>query len=145
MRSRLQLPIAPGKKLAALVCLLAVILLWSPLWATAWQAHGMACCNDGLCLAHGKPTLPPVKAQTRSGECEHADSPQRTEAITCSISCCHETPSSFTNAILFLIPQPAALSQPAQSVAAVSVLALSEFCQSLEPLPPPPRAPFCSL
>ena len=35
MRSRLQLPIAPEKKLAALVCLLAVILLFgaAPLYA----------------------------------------------------------------------------------------------------------------
>src|ERR1700745_2144153 len=120
MRGSLHLPIAWGKKLAALVCLLAVLLLWSPLWPAAWLAHGMACCNDGLCLARGKPAPPPAKSQNPSEECEHSGS-HHAGSMSCSISCCHETPISLSSAVLFLIPQSVALSGPAQSAAAVSV------------------------
>lgn len=146
MRQSLHSPTALGRKLVALVCFLAVVLLWSPLWAAAWQANTMACCNDGLCPAHGKPASSiPEKQQSAAQECEHQGGSQHTGNMNCSMSCCHETPVSFTTAILFLLPEPTILSQPAQSVATVSVLAASKCFQSLEPLAPPPRASFYSL
>jgi hypothetical protein len=79
-------------------------------------------------------------------ECEHpSGSPKHGGMMNCSLSCCHENNVSVTNAIIFVLPEPAILSQPAQSMAAPHVLAPVEFAQSLEPLSPPPRGSFFSL
>jgi hypothetical protein len=138
-------PGSAGRRLAAVVCLLAVVSLWSPLWATAWQANGMACCNGGLCPAHGKHPLT-IPAQNAPEECErHGGISEPTGSMNCTLSCCQETPASFTGALLFLMPQPTILSQPDHSAATISVLPPSEFFQSLEPLAPPPRAASFSL
>ena len=64
MRHSLHRPIAPGNRLRACVCLLAVLLLWTPLWAAAWQTHNMSCCTDGMCPLHGHahPAVPKPQA-----------------------------------------------------------------------------------
>jgi len=142
MRQLLPYPGSAGRKPLALVCLLAVVLLWSPLWAAAWQAYHMDCCNGRLCPAHSRTARTvPTKPQTTSEECEHhGGNSQPSGNMHCSMTCCHEAPVSFTSSTLFLVPQPAALSQPAELVAGVSLLAPSGLFHSLEPLSPPPRA-----
>jgi hypothetical protein len=59
--------------------------------------------------------------------------------MNCSMSCCHETTASFAAAIVFLLPLPALLSQPAPVVASPRLVSASEFVRSIEPLSPPPR------
>ena len=146
MRQSLHVPLAPGRKLAATVCLLAVVLLWTPLWAADWQAHGMACCNAGLCPAHRKPATTPVPPQNSSEDCDHHSIASRpTGNVNCTMSCCRDASVSFTNAIVFLLPQPTLLSQPGSLLAAVSIFIPSESGQVAKPLSPPPRSLPASL
>jgi hypothetical protein len=151
MRHSLHFPIAPGRKIAAWVCLSAVLLLWTPLWGAAWQANGMACCGGGLCPAHGhaqanRPASPHTPIAGAPIECEHhAGSPKHSGTTSCSLSCCHENNVSLANSAIFVLPQPAILSHLAQSTAASLSVAPSEFVQSSEPLSPPPRISLFSL
>src|ERR1700739_243126 len=99
-------PIAPGRKLGAWVCLLATVMLWAPMWAAAWQANSMACCNGTMCLAHGhsKPDHPSPRRATPSEtpmDCEHHSGSGLT---SCSMSCCQESTHALTAAMIFVLP-----------------------------------------
>lgn len=139
--------ITPFKRFAASVCLLAVILIWSPLWATALEANGMACCAGGMCAAHShsQPNSARPK-QTKSAEapmdCEHHGGSGMT---SCAMSCCPETIHSFTASITFVLPAPSILSAPFQSMAGPVGRASTEFVLTFEPLSPPPRTSLLSL
>ncbi len=63
----------------------------------------------------------------------------------CSMSCCHESSHSFLSAVIFVLPEPAIVSQPAQAMSAPVDFAPMEFVRSFEPLSPPPRASLISL
>jgi len=147
MKRSLQVPIAPGRKIGAWVCLLALALLWTPLWAAAWQAHGMECCEGGMCAAHGHTksnrTQPQQSGPSKAPmNCEHHGAGG---ISSCSISCCHESNSSFAVATIFVLPVPTTISQPAQGMAAFSYFARSESLLKFEPLSPPPRSSLFSL
>lgn len=147
MRRSLHVPSAPGRTFGAVLCLIAVILLWAPVWASAWQTNGMACCSGGMCMAHGhsKTNQPPTQ-QAASGQspmdCEHHGG---SALANCSMSCCHESNPSLATAVIFLLPEAAIISRPTQAIAAPANFAPTEFVQSFEPLSPPPRVAFFSL
>lgn len=150
MRHSLHIPIAPGRKLAAWVCLLAVLLLWSPLWAAAWQADGMACCSGGLCPAHGHTGAVQLPAQQAPPsqtpmECDHHGSQKHSRTITCSMSCCHESANSFLAAVIFLLPAPAMIFQANVASAAPAQLIPAGSVPSFEPPSPPPRTSLLSV
>jgi len=117
------------------------------MWAAAWQADGMACCDGGMCAAHGhsKPN------HSRPQQATHQDSPMDCEhhggsgTATCSLSCCRESSPSLTSAMIFVLPAPTTVSQPAQAMAAPANFVPAEFVQSFEPLSPPPRLSLFSL
>jgi hypothetical protein len=145
MRRSLQVPCAPGRMFSAVVCLVAVVLLWGPLWASAW--HGMTCCNGGMCPIHGHSTPNQPRPQRTAPEktpieCEHHGGIGLTN---CSMSCSHESSPFLTTAVIFLLPDPVAISQPARAMAAPSNFSPAEFGQSFEPLSPPPRFVLFSL
>ena len=147
MKTLRHFPIAPGRILGAWLCLLAVVLLWSPIYAAAWQAQGMACCSGGLCAAHGHPKQGQShQHQPRTSEtpmdCEHHGD---NTLMVCSMSCCHQSSSSLTTAVIFLLPEPAIVSRPAVALASPSNLAPPEFVQSFDPPSPPPRTLISSL
>src|SRR3984893_18398474 len=84
---------APGRKLGACVCLVAVMLLWAPAWASALQAAGMGCCDGAMCPLHGHA---PKKSSgdTNSAKdapmagCEHNG---RQAALDCTMASCHSS------------------------------------------------------
>jgi hypothetical protein len=136
-----------ARKFGAWVCLLAVVLLWTPLWATAWQTNAMACCSDGLCPARG---LRHMKAGQTEGQapappetstdCEHHSAKNgQSGLMKCSISCCHETATSFTTGVVFVLPPSAILSHPWPVAASPVIVSASKFAWPIEPLSPPPR------
>jgi hypothetical protein len=140
-------PIAPGRKLGVGVCLLAVMLLWVPLWAAALHADGMGCCTDGFCPVHGHQKSDQAAAgQSRPAEapmeCEHhgGTSQNHTGTMKCSMSCCHESGNSLMAAVTFILPPPTAIALPASATAAPIEPSPSESLQSIKPLSPPPRA-----
>jgi len=146
MKRLLHVPVAPGRIFSAWVCLLAVLLLWVPMWAAAWQAGGMACCNGGMCPAHraaktnhagprqaSAPEAPmDCEHHSRSGKGHHG-------MMSCSMSCCHESSHVLAAAVIFVLPEPAALSLPMETMAAPREFAPTEFVRAFEPPFPPPR------
>src|SRR5215469_1056196 len=140
--------IAPGRKMGAWVCLLAVILLWAPLWAVALEANGIGCCIAGFCT-HGPrgqqragqaPPVQPASAET-SMACEHhgGATQNKPDAMKCSMSCCHETSAAMAAAIVFVLPSTTSLSAPLGAAGSSPELTATEFMQSIQPLSPPPR------
>ena len=144
MRPSLHLPIAPGKKIAASVCLLAVLLLWAPAGAAAFQSHQMDCCADGLCAAHGHhykssgrtshPTQAPLDCD------QHHSSSTNFDLASCSLSCCHDSDHPTTAAAIFVLPAPTQIAEPALTLSVPPLLALTNFAHISDPLAPPPRA-----
>lgn len=123
------------------MCLVATVLLWAPMWAAAWQANGMACCEGGMCAAHGHPGTKQPKPQLTAPKeslmnCAHHG---ESEIVNCSMSCGHDSRSSLTTAVIFVLPVPAAISKPTQASAALTFFAPTAFVPSYDPLSPPPR------
>jgi hypothetical protein len=136
-----------GKRMAASFCLLAVILLWSPLWAAALESNGIGCCGGLMCAAHGhaKPNHaqpPETKPAEAPMECEHHGG---SGISSCTMSCCAENGPAFTSPINFVAPKPTVISAPAQALAAPATLAATGFVLTFEPLSPPPRTFLLSL
>ena len=143
MRPSLQLPIAPGKRLAASFCLLAVLLIWAPAWAAALQSHHMDCCADGLCPAHGhhsKPSEPASHPAQSPMDCDHHDgSPKTSGLMPCSLACCHDSDHATTTATIFVLPAPTQIAKPAVALTPLLQPALTNFAYVSDPLSPPPR------
>jgi hypothetical protein len=144
MKELHRFPIAPGRKIGAWVCLIAALLLWSPLWAVAWQAHGMDCCTDGMCAAHGHTNSAPHHPRHSPSpaiptNCEHSN---ETELMQCSISCCPESENthSVTTAITFVLPYPLFVAEPTVTPNSAFPHTPPEFVQSFKPPSPPPRS-----
>ncbi len=97
---------APGRRLGACVCLVAVMLLWAPVWASALQAAGMGCCDGSMCPLHGRAPKKssgdsnPAKDASMAG-CEHHG---RKAAMDCSMACCHPKDPVVTGAVVFVVP-----------------------------------------
>jgi hypothetical protein len=139
MRTGLQMRIDMARKLGACVCLLAIFILWTPLWAAAWQANGMACCQDGQCPAtlHKQAMPAPPAASEPSAECEHHKGSG--SAMACSMSCCHQTETSLAATAIFVLPARTAISYFVQATSGPEQIGLHAFVPSFEPLSPPPR------
>ncbi len=148
MRCSPHLPIAPGKKLAASLCLIATLLLWAPAWATALQSHQMDCCAGGMCAAHGhrSQSSKPAAQPASSMDCDHHDGSQQSSGVTpCSLSCCHDSDHPGTTAAIFVLPTPTHIAEPASVQASDPLPQLTAFARSSEPLSPPPRVVSLSL
>ena len=143
MKTSFHVPIAPGRKCAASACLLALLLLWAPMWAAALSANGLGCCNGAICAARGHSAANQgnVGGTTERSEqpmqCKHA---QRGSAVTCDMSCCHQSTPTFLASIHFVLPSPNLLCQPQRAVPAACTLKIAEVFLSSEPASPPPRA-----
>ncbi|HEV8075850.1 MAG TPA: hypothetical protein VGP66_08365 [Candidatus Acidoferrum sp.] len=138
---------APGRRLGAFVCLVAVMLLWAPAWASALQAVGVGCCDGAMCPLHGhapkksSSDSSPAKNASMAG-CEHH---ARKAARDCSMACCHPKDPVVTGAIVFVLPSAAALSTPHLIGPPAPVLASSASSFVFDPASPPPRPLLLSL
>ncbi len=140
------IPIAPGK-LGAWVCLVAVVLLWAPMWAAAWPTDGMDCCKNGLCMALAHSQSNPARPQQAGAkespmDCAHHGG---SGMANCSMSCCHERSQILAAPAIFVTPEPATIGQPSEATIAAGTFAPKEFVQSFAPPSPPPRTPLVSL
>jgi len=140
-RSR-TIPIAPGK-MGAWVCLMAVALLWAPMWATAWQTDGMDCCKGGMCMAHRHSKLEPARPQQTGAaetpmDCQHHGG---SGMSNCSMACCQESSHTLATPAIFVMPEPTTIGQPSEATLATGNFAATGFVQSFAPLTPPPRRP----
>jgi hypothetical protein len=138
---------ALGRKLGAYVCLVAVMLVWAPAWASALQAAGMACCDGAMCPLHGHS---PKKSSgdTNSAKdapmagCEHHG---RKAAMDCTAACCHPVDPAVTGAIVFVLPSPSMVFAPLLVGSPTPTLFSSANSFVFDPASPPPRSLLLSL
>jgi hypothetical protein len=138
---------APGRKLGACVCLVAVILLWAPAWASALQAVGMGCCDGAMCPLHGHE---PKKSSGDTNQakdapmagCEHHG---RKATMDCSMACCHPSDPVVTGAIVFVLPSSPIVSVPLFSGASETRILSQVNSPVFDPASPPPRTLLLSL
>jgi len=143
MFASLAFPIAPGRKVGACVCLLAVLLLWTPAWAMALQSHQMDCCSGGMCAAHSHRSKSNDPAPI---DCDHHGGSQKTSGLAdCSMSCCQSPERPAAIGTVFVLPLPAQISVPVVGVASHPQLTLTAFAHTPEPITPPPRPSFLPL
>jgi hypothetical protein len=138
---------APGRRLGACVCLVAVMLLWAPAWAAALQATGMVCCDGAMCPLHGhapKKSLhetSPAKNASMA-ECDHH---VRQAAMDCTMACCHPKDPVVTGAAVFVVPGIVAISAPILLGPPIRTLATSANSFVFDPVSPPPRTILLNL
>ena len=138
---------APARRLRACVCLVAVMLLWAPVWASALQAAGMGCCDGAMCPLHG-PAPKKSSSNTNSAkdmpmtDCEHHG---RKTAMDCSMACCHPKDPVVTGVVVFVLPSAAAISAPFLIGPSATVLSSSASSVVFDPASPPPRTLSLSL
>ena len=133
--------------MGAWVCLVAVALLWTPLWAMAWQTDGMDCCKGGMCMAHRHSKPEPARPQQNGAKetpmsCEHHGA---SGMSSCPMSCCPEKGHTLAAPAIFVMPEATAICLPSPTTTAPNNFAAHEFAQFFEPLSPPPRMPLFSL
>jgi len=138
MAPSISFPIAPGKKIGAWVCLIAALLLWSPLWAAAWQSRSMSCCDGGMCPIHQHSKQSPSHPHHSPAApvtCEHHS---ESGMIPCSMSCCQTEDRSFVASIVFVLPHALVFSGSPRFDAPLNV---SSACAVLPAIAPPDRPP----
>jgi len=139
MNRSLRAPIAPVRTAGACVCLIAVLLLWTPMWASAWMARGTACCAGNICAVHGHgKTNSPRKSEATKNEmeCEHP----RGAGVACSMSCCHKEGASLVSSSVYVLPEPVEISAPPETVNSTVALKHEEVLQVFAPPSPPPKS-----
>ena len=142
MQTKRDIPIAP-RKMGAWVCLVAVVLLWTPLWAAAWQDKGMACCHGNMCAAHGHAMArnssrdAGVTQESAPMDCGH----EKHAGLTmCGTNCCRDEGSSIVAAVIFVMPKPVQISGPAETSRACEQAQGAITPLLFEPPSPPPRS-----
>jgi len=132
---------APGRRLGACVCLVAVMLLWAPAWVSALQAAGIGCCDGAMCPLH-RHAPKKSSGDTNSAKdvpmagCEHHG---RKAAMDCSMACCHPTDPVVAGAIVFVVPSAAAISAPLFRGSPTPGLSSSMNSLVFDLASPPPR------
>jgi hypothetical protein len=138
---------APGRKLRACVCLVAVMLLWAPAWLPALQAAGMTCCDGAMCPLHGhgpKKSSGDANAAKDApmAGCEHNG---RKAALDCTMASCHPSDPAVTGAIVFVLPNIVEISVPLLTGPPAPTLAWSASSLIFDLVSPPPRTLLLSL
>jgi hypothetical protein len=132
MSTSRQFPIAPGRKMGAWVCLVAALLLWSPLWAAAIQAAGMSCCEGGMCPAHHHQPRQ-ADSQETPMTCEHNGASQ------CSMSHSQSEGKTFVAAMVFILPAALLHSRLSLVVTPLKISVDGEIPSAVAPPDHPPR------
>jgi hypothetical protein len=139
MSRSLHAPIAPGRSAGACVCLLAVLLLWAPMWASAWMARVTACCTGNMCAVHGhgKTSSPGKSEATKNDmECQH---PRGAGMVACGMSCYHKEAASPVTSSVYVLPEPVDVWAPPETVNSTVASKHEEVLQVFAPPSPPPK------
>jgi len=101
---------APGRRLGACVCLVALMLLWAPAWASALQAAGIGCCDGAMCPLHGHA---PKKSSSDAGAAKDAQPPvcehHGKAAMDCTMGVLPSHGSGCDRCDYFVLPSPVAI------------------------------------
>ena len=119
----------------AVLCLLAVALLYAPLGGAAWFVYTGACCSTGQCPIHGHHHSQTPSDPEHAMDCGH----DMAAAAQCCMSCCHNPDRPAAAPAIFVLPTPVTVSVPTNFEVLVPALASTNTFHSIEPLSPPPR------
>jgi hypothetical protein len=123
-----------GHKVAALFCLLAVVLLQAPFARAAWFTSTICCMGDHCPIPshHHKSTTAESEMPM---DCGHHSS----KASNCTMSCCKTSDDAAIDISQFLVPAPHGSLFLERAVTAVPHIAPQMLSRSEEPQSPPPR------
>jgi hypothetical protein len=125
----------------AWLCLAAVVILWMPVLAAAWNAHVMACCDGKMCTTqghrHSKPTEKPSGEAAAPMDCGHS---QNASTMSCAMSCCHEQEQFTSAGTIFVLPEAAPRAELSLAESSVLLPDAKQIASLFGPLSPPPRS-----
>jgi hypothetical protein len=133
-----KLPSSTRRRLSALVCLVALMLVNSQIAASAAMAITGTCCSGDQCPIHGNHHHP-QKTDNPPMDCGHGEHNLST-IVNCSMSCCDNTEQPAVHGNLFLLT---ALSV-STSLTRLSEISFAHPTTNLSPafapLAPPPKS-----
>jgi hypothetical protein len=128
-------PQSRARSFFALLCLLAVVLLYAPLGGAAWSLYSTACCTTKECPIKGHDAKHSPAAPQHAMDCSH-DMPAMS---TCTMSCCHNADRPALAPVIFVLPSPFTVSVATSFEAFVPLPELQSTAIAFPPLSPPPR------
>src|SRR5690348_15899054 len=122
---------------AALFCLLALSLVYSPLATPLWLHSSASCCASGVCPRHGHAHKAPASSAGMPMDCGH----DMSRISSCSLACC-QAPSPVALAGHFFVMPPAPVARYVACLAPFSAsFSAAPLSPALDPPYPPPRDP----
>ena len=124
------------RSLFAMVCLLAVALLYAPFGAAAWAVYAKACCTSRVqCPIHGHHKTQASANSEHAMHCAH----EMAGMAQCSMSCCQNPDRPAVAPALFVLSAPVTVSVAATFEPVAALSDLQNVFNSSEPPFLPPR------
>jgi len=124
-----------SRKLAALVCLLAVLLLQAPFARAAWLSSSMACCMGDHCPVPGHHHKNASSGNDAPMDCGH----NMSHMSNCKISCCNLADETAINVAQFVMPDSQILSSLELAFPFAPPSSPQMISRADKPQSPPPR------
>jgi hypothetical protein len=133
------------RSISAVICVFAVVFLYTPHAVAAWMAYGAPCCASGQCpIKEHHHRQAPVgdanQANSNQADSYHMDcGHEMASMMDCSMSCCNHSETRAVATAIFVLPLAFEFSAPSSSTSAIVSLHSQDSLRSIEPLSPPPR------
>ncbi|HYK39612.1 MAG TPA: hypothetical protein VEU98_06275 [Candidatus Eremiobacteraceae bacterium] len=127
------------RRLAALFCLLAVVLLQAPFARAVWMTSSMACCMGDQCTIpahHHKGQTPQMKQSDMPMDCDR----DMAKVSDCKMSCCKTSDETVIDVAQFVVPHLQISLAPLAATSGVGHLAPQKISRSEKPQSPPPKS-----
>ena len=127
-----------SRRLAAVACLFAVLLLQVPFAQGAWMSS-MACCMTGQCPIpghHHQKQPQQSQANDMPMDCGH----DMSHMSDCKMSCCKTSDETSINIAQFVMPDLQITLEPLAATPQVSCFAPQMISRSEKPQSPPPKS-----
>jgi len=124
------------RRLAALVCLLAVLLLQAPFARAAWQSSSMGCCMSRHCPIPGHHHKNAHAKEDMPMDCGHGMNHQ----ADCKISCCKTTDETAISIAQFVLPGARVVLSSHAASPDASRFVTQLISRSEKPQSPPPKS-----
>jgi hypothetical protein len=126
------------QRLSALVCLVALMLMYGRIATSTVMAVTGACCSGDQCPIHGN-RHHSQKSEETPMDCGH-NGHVMSKTDSCTMSCCHNVEQSTVLGNLFLL-DPGSLSTSLAPLSAASLAhAATDLSRAFAPLAPPPKS-----
>ncbi len=124
------------RKLAAIFCLLGVVLLQAPFVRAVWLSAEMNCCMDDHCPIPGHHHQSAPAKSKMPMDCGH----NMSHLSDCKISCCKTTDETAINIAQFVMPDAQIAFWLTGGTSEISRLVTQMISRSEKPLSPPPKS-----